>query len=77
MKASAIFQNDSYSPFSKAMQINQLYRKAAKNRPKKKEIIVAKKFTISAPNKKKGRKFAIVDKRSKKDTRGEKNNLRR
>ena len=57
-KAKEIIENDSYSGFSKAMQINKLYRKASKQgRDKKKEVFVAKKFSSAAPRKKQGRKF--------------------
>ena len=72
--AEQIFESESLSGFSKAKQINDLYKKAArKARPKKKEIIVAKRYNMAAPRKKKGRKFAIVDKRLKKDLRADKN----
>lgn len=67
-KAEEIFDNDAIGAFSKARQINQVYRRAKKSqRPKMKEIIVAKKFTMSAPRKKKGRKFAVVDSRMRSD----------
>ena len=73
-KAEAIFENDTIGGFSKAKQINNLYKSAArKNLPKKKEVFVAKKFSSAAPRKKKGRKFAVVDKRMKKDLRALKN----
>ena len=73
-KAEAIFENDSIGGFSKAKQINNLYKSAVrKTKPKKKEVFVAKKFTSGAPRKKKGRKFVVVDKRMKKDLRAQKN----
>ena len=72
--AEQIFESESLSGFTKAKQINDLYKKAAKKaRPKKKEVIVARRHTIAAPRKKKGRKFMIVDKRQKKELRAEKN----
>ena len=67
-KAEEVFENDAIGAFSKARQINQIYKKAAKStRPKEKEIIVAKKFTMSAPRKKSGKKFAVVDSRLRSD----------
>lgn len=74
VKAEQIFESDNLTGYSKANQINSLYRKAAKNaRPKKKEVIVARKYNSAAPRKKKGRKFMVVDKRMRKDLRAEKN----
>lgn len=73
-KAEQIFESDGLTGYSKARQINDLYKKAArKARPKKKEIIVAKRYNMAAPRKKKGRKFMIVDKRMRKDIRADKN----
>lgn len=62
--------NDS---ISRARQINSLYRKAAKaGKDKQKKIIVGFRKNASAPNKTQGRKFKMVDKRLKKDTRAQK-----
>jgi len=72
-EAAEIYENEGLSPFTKARSINQLYRKAIKkSKPKKKQIIVSKRHLMAAPNKKSGRKFAMVDKRLKKDLRAQK-----
>ena len=55
-KATEIFDSEN-TPFSKARQINDLYKRATKVKEKKKEIIVARRHLLSAPNKTKGRKF--------------------
>ncbi len=58
-------------PRTKARQINDLYKRAVKaKRPKGKKLVVGTKSTIAAPNKTSGRKFKMVDRRLKKDTRG-------
>ena len=67
-KAEEIFDSEN-SPFSKAMQIKDLYKKAKKTNKKPKEIIFARRHLLNAPNKKSGRKFKIVDKRQRKDIR--------
>lgn len=76
-QSAQIFDNDSFTGMAKARQVRQIYKKAEKtNAIKKKEIIVARRFSIAAPNKKSGRKFQIVDKRMKKDIRGMENSKR-
>ncbi len=60
---------DGPDSISRAKQINQLYRKAAKaGKEKRKQLIVGNRQNAMAPNKKGGRRFKMVDKRLKKDT---------
>lgn len=55
---------------SRGWQINALYRKAAKSgKESRKKLIVGLRKNAAAPNKTQGRKFKMVDKRLKKDTR--------
>ena len=56
-------EKEGNNSISRARQINDLYRKAAKaGKDKKKEIVVSRKSNTVAPNKKSGRKFKVVDK---------------
>lgn len=72
-KANQIANSDELNNGSKMRQIKKLYSKEKKkidekNR-KKKDIVVSRTFSSSAPGKTQGRKYKMVDKRLKKDNR--------
>ena len=72
-EANEVLDNEGLSPFTKARSINRIYGKAIKkSRPNKKNVIVSRKYTSAAPNRKSGRKFALVDRRLKKDVKNPK-----
>ena len=72
-EANEVLDNEGLSPFTKARSINRIYGKAIKkSRPNKKNVIVSQKYTSAAPNRKSGRKFALVDRRLKKDVKNPK-----
>lgn len=67
-KVQEVFDSEN-TPFSKARQINDIYKKAVRQNKPKKQVVVAKRHLMNAPNKKSGRKFKVVDKRQRKDER--------
>lgn len=77
-EASAVFDNDALSPFTKAWSVGQIYKSALrKARPKKIPHIVSRKHLSGTPWKKSGRKFKLVDSRLKKDLRAQKHITKR
>jgi AdoMet-dependent rRNA methyltransferase SPB1 len=78
--ADAIFEEEGLDEKSKAKEVRKLKNKvvtADKNKNTKKKIIVGKKFKVVAPGKKtSGKKYRIVDSRSRKELRAEKRRKR-
>ena len=75
-KANQIANSGDLNASSKMRQIKQLYnkekRKLDQQNRKKKDVVVSRSFSVSAPKKTSGRKYKMVDKRLKNDTRAEK-----
>ncbi|CAI2383143.1 unnamed protein product [Moneuplotes crassus] len=75
-KANQIANSDEFNDVSKMRQIKRMYsqekRKLNEQFRQKKETIVGRTFSTSAPGKTAGRKYKMVDSRMKKDTRAEK-----
>lgn len=72
-KATQIANSSELNNSSKMRQIKKLYskekRKQDQQNRKKKDVVVGRSFSTSAPGKTAGRKYKMVDKRLKKDTR--------
>lgn len=79
-EADQVFEEEGLDDRTKSKEVSKLRNKivtADKNKRGKKKIIVGKKFKITAPGKKTtGRKYKIVDRRSKKEVRAEKRRMR-
>ena len=71
-KANQIANSDELNNSSKMRQIKKLYntekKKIKEQNHKKKDIVVSRAFSVSAPGKTHGRKYKMVDRRLKKDT---------
>ena len=71
-KANQIANSDELNNNSKMKQIKKLYstekKKIKEQNNKKKDIVVSRAFSVSAPGKTHGRKYKMVDRRLKKDT---------
>lgn len=75
-KANQIANSDEFNDVSKMRQINKMYsqekRKLNQQFRPKKETVVGRTFSSSAPGKTAGRKYKMVDSRLKNDSRAEK-----
>lgn len=71
-KATQIANSDELNNSSKMREIKKLYSKEKRKvdqKQKKKDTVVGRNFSASAPGKTRGHKYKMVDKRLKKDTR--------
>jgi len=72
-RATMIANSDEFNGVSKVRQINKMYstekRKLKEKYSTKKSSVVSRSFSSSAPGKTQGRKYKMVDRRLKKDTR--------